>query len=220
MNAVVRSNFAVKPVVAALALAFAAVNAYAITPNQMPGAGRVTNVSTGATVNGGGVGADVVNLVSAPDLLTRTIDLAGAANARAVIQWGGIAGTGEVLNPAGFNIGASAIAEFHQLGRRRGVGAEHRRQRGRIADPGHAECVPERCHFGLRVERQWHLGDRQCADHRAVWRGLARCGSDRRHGEARFRPQQRYRRGRSSISRAASRRSRSGRWRRSTAMRC
>ena len=192
MNAVVKRNFAVKPVVAALTLAFAAVNAYAITPNQMPGAGRVTNVSTGATVNGGGVGTNVSNLVSAPDLVTSNIDLAGACSPRAVIQWGGVAGTGELLNPAGFNIGASAILNFTNSGRRRGVGAEHRRQRGRIADPGHAECVPGRSDFGVRVERQRHLGDRQCADHRAVWRGAARRGSHRRHGEARFRPQQRY----------------------------
>ena len=111
MNAVVKRNFAVKPVVAALTLAFAAVNAYAITPNQMPGAGRVTNVSTGATAFGGGVGTNVANLVSGS-----TIDLAGAANPRAVIQWGGVAGTGELLNPAGFNIGASATLNFTNSG--------------------------------------------------------------------------------------------------------
>ena len=85
MNAVVRKNFAVKPVVAALTLAFAAVNAYAITPNQMPAEGRVTTVSTAATVNGGGVGGDVANLVSGA-----TITLGGATAPRAVIQWGGL----------------------------------------------------------------------------------------------------------------------------------
>ena len=42
MNAVVKTKFAVKPVVAALALAFSAVNAYADpTPIAQPGQGLV-----------------------------------------------------------------------------------------------------------------------------------------------------------------------------------
>jgi hypothetical protein len=65
-----KTNFPVKPLVAAVALALAAVNAYADpTPNQLPGAGTVTAVSLGTTVvlgtnytlsGGGGVGTTIL----------------------------------------------------------------------------------------------------------------------------------------------------------------
>ncbi|HXX86236.1 MAG TPA: hypothetical protein VEN29_19925, partial [Casimicrobiaceae bacterium] len=113
MNTAAVKNFPVKPVVAAIALAFSAVTAEAVTPNQMPGAGLVTAVSTGATVNGGGVGTGVVNLIGTPTPPGPppwTITLSGAASPRAVIQWGGAGtgGLGEVLNPPGFNVGQAA----------------------------------------------------------------------------------------------------------------
>jgi len=112
MSTVVNSNFAVKPLVAAVALAFSAVSAYAApTLNQMPGAGRVTHVSTGTTVNGTGVGTDFTGLTS-PGSFT----LSGAANPRAVIQWGGVAGLTDVVNPAGFNIGQNAEVQFRNTG--------------------------------------------------------------------------------------------------------
>ena len=114
MNTEVKTNFAVKPLVAAVALALSAVNAYAApTPNQMPGAGTVTAVSAGATATcttgcggGGGVGTTFIN-VPTPS----TITLAGAAP-KAVIQWGGSGAPVDPLNPAGFNIGSNGKLTF------------------------------------------------------------------------------------------------------------
>src|ERR1700733_3397289 len=51
MNRVVKTKFAVKPVVTALALAFTAANVYADpTPTQLPGAGLIRNLSTGTAI--------------------------------------------------------------------------------------------------------------------------------------------------------------------------
>ena len=107
MSAVVKSNFALKPVVAALALTFSAVNAYAApTPNQMPGAGQVIGLTPGAATNFGVVGAPITGLVSGATILFGNV-----ANPRLIVQWGGTsaafpAGVPDATNPAGFNIGA------------------------------------------------------------------------------------------------------------------
>ena len=62
MNPTVNTKFALKPVVAALALTMGAGAAYAApTPNQMPGAGIITAVSLGST---NVVGSPFVNLAS------------------------------------------------------------------------------------------------------------------------------------------------------------
>ena len=117
MTTVARNQFAVKPLVAAVALACTAYNsAHAVTANQMPGAGLITAVSTGATVNGLTTGGAVINLVSSPT--AAQISLGGATAPRAVIQWGG-AGTGalgETLNPPGFNVGPGASLNFETAG--------------------------------------------------------------------------------------------------------
>ena len=106
-----------KPLVAAVALACTAYNsAHAVTANQMPGAGLITAVSTGATVNGLTTGGALINLVSSPT--AAQISLGGVSAPRAVIQWGG-AGTGalgEKLNPPGFNVGTGASLNFETAG--------------------------------------------------------------------------------------------------------
>ena len=100
---VAHPRFALKPVVAALALTLGAGAAVAApTPNQMPGAGIITAVSLGST---NVVGTPFVNLASPTGL---TID------GKVVIQWGGpgTAGLGETTNPHGFNLGSNAQLYF------------------------------------------------------------------------------------------------------------
>lgn len=120
MTSVVNQKFALKPVVAALALATAAGAAYAApTPNQMPGAGDVTNVSLGSTTPLGPI-IDLVNPT------TITVD------GKVVIKWGNPA-SAESKNPFGFNLGSNAALFF--TGQDRDVGrAEHRHQRQSVAD--------------------------------------------------------------------------------------
>ena len=105
--------FALNPVVSAVALALATAAQAAPTPNQLPGAGRVTDVSTGATVNGVGVNTNIVNLAN-----PATITLGGAATSLAVINWGGNATAilAEVTNPIGFNIGSAGKLTFTSAG--------------------------------------------------------------------------------------------------------
>ena len=117
MSSVAKTRFAVKPLVAAVALAFAGGNAYAITANQMPGAGLVTAVSAGTTVTSSScaactTGGAIVNLTSSPT--AAHVSLGGAVNPRAVIQWGGpgTGALGETTNPPGFNIGSGAQMNF------------------------------------------------------------------------------------------------------------
>ena len=128
MNTVVKTRFAVKPVVAALALAFSAVNAYADpTPTQLPGGGLIRSVNTGTTITstncfylvagacaGVGVAGDqVANGSPGAPFSPGAIQLNNAGTvARAVIRWGGNAGSTEVFNPQGFNIGQNASVFF------------------------------------------------------------------------------------------------------------
>ncbi|MFO1322767.1 MAG: hypothetical protein U1F15_01770 [Burkholderiales bacterium] len=135
MKAAQRGRFAVKPVVAALALAFAGVDAMADpTPTQLPGAGLVRAVNTGTTISspsvggvgfptwcitafcgqtGGVAGSQVFNGTLAAGGFPGSIQLNNAGTiARAVIRWGGNGGSLESYNPAGFNIGANATMYF------------------------------------------------------------------------------------------------------------
>ncbi|MFO1322763.1 MAG: hypothetical protein U1F15_01750 [Burkholderiales bacterium] len=122
--------------VAALALAFTAVNAYADpTPTQLPGAGLIRAVNTGTTISspsvfggpggatfcitsfcgqtGGVAGDQIFNGSLAPAIFPGSIQLNNAGTiARAVIRWGGNGGSLESYNPAGFNIGANATMYF------------------------------------------------------------------------------------------------------------
>ncbi len=100
---VTNTKFALKPVVAALALTMGAGAAYAApTPNQMPGAGIITAVSLGST---NVVGTPFVNLASPGGI---------GVDGKVVIQWGGpgTAGLGETTNPHGFNLGSNAQLYF------------------------------------------------------------------------------------------------------------
>lgn len=110
MDSAVQTKFNLKPVVAAVTVTLAAASAFAApTPNQLPGAGRVTDVSVGATVNGGGINTNIVNLAN-----PATITLGGAATSLAVINWGGNAAAiaAEFTNPIGFNIGSAGKLTF------------------------------------------------------------------------------------------------------------
>ncbi|MCC7218350.1 MAG: hypothetical protein IT517_16355, partial [Burkholderiales bacterium] len=96
----VQAPFALKPVVAAVALAASAAWA-APTPNQMPGGGIVTAVSLGSGIL---VGAPIINLANGAT---------GIVDGKVVITWGGpTAPPGEVTNPLGFNLGANATINF------------------------------------------------------------------------------------------------------------
>ena len=124
MNTVAGTRFAIKPVVAALALAFSAVNAYADpTPTQLPGGGLIRAVNTGTTISSpsvfyvvtgtGTAGDQVVNGSPGAPFFPGSIQLDNAgAVARAVIRWGGNAGSAELFNPQGFNIGQNATVFF------------------------------------------------------------------------------------------------------------
>ncbi len=103
MTSAVNTKFALKPVVAALALTLGAGAAVAApTPNQMPGAGIITAVSLGSL---NVVGSPLVNLVSGAGI---------GIDGKVVIQWGGpgTAGLGETTNPHGFNLGSNAAMYF------------------------------------------------------------------------------------------------------------
>ena len=123
MNAVAASRFPIKPVVAALALAFGSLNASADpTPTQLPGAGEIRAVGTGTTitspggawqVSGAGVGGEIYNGSLAAAVFPGSIQLNSASSvARAVIRWGGNKSTLETFNPQGFNIGSNATVYF------------------------------------------------------------------------------------------------------------
>ena len=102
MTSAFNTKFALKPVVAALALAAAAGSAIAApTPNQMPGAGIVTTVSLGSTTV---VGTPYINLVSGTNI---------AVDGKVIIRWGGATPPpGEITNPFGFNLGSNALLGF------------------------------------------------------------------------------------------------------------
>jgi len=123
MNTQAKSKFAVKPVVAALALAFSAVNAYAApTPIQQPGSGLIraltnttfitsnTSGTTGFLVSGGGVVGEQIWDGYADSRII--LNNGAGAYARAVITWGPFGTSFEARNPAGFNVGASAMLTF------------------------------------------------------------------------------------------------------------
>jgi hypothetical protein len=123
MNTEAKSKFAVKPVVAALALAFSAVNAYAApTPIQQPGSGLIraltnttfitsnTTATTGFIVSGGGVVGEQIWDGYADSRIT--LNNGAGSYARAVITWGPFGTSFETRNPAGFNVGASAVLTF------------------------------------------------------------------------------------------------------------
>jgi filamentous hemagglutinin family protein len=103
-NVKLKSSFAVKPLAVAMALAFSAVAAYAApTPNQMPGAGKVTAVNVG-TVQVNSVNVSTITGLVSGD----TLGLTGSTPAQAVITWGGAGAPADAVNPAGFNIGSGA----------------------------------------------------------------------------------------------------------------
>ena len=122
MNAVVKTKFAVKPVVAALALAFSAVNAYADpTPIAQPGQGLIRGLTAGASfatnttgttgfvITGGGlVGGQVYDGYANSEIRL----MSATPYARGVISWGKTAGTLELRNPGGFNVGQNAKLTF------------------------------------------------------------------------------------------------------------
>lgn len=124
MNAVASTRFPVKPLVAALAIAFAAGGAYADpTPNQLPGAGLIRAVGTGTSISitnnawltsGKGVAGDqIYNGTLAAGFFPGSIQLESTSNvARAVIRWGGNGASLETYNPQGFNIGTNAAVYF------------------------------------------------------------------------------------------------------------
>ncbi|MFO1398135.1 MAG: hypothetical protein U1F48_13825 [Burkholderiales bacterium] len=123
MNAVAASRFPIKPVVAALALAFGSLDALADpTPAQLPGAGQIRAVGAGTTitspngawqVSGGGVGGEIYNGSLAASVFPGSIQLNSASSiARAVIRWGGNGSSLETFNPQGFNIGSNATVYF------------------------------------------------------------------------------------------------------------
>jgi len=105
MTSVVNQKFALKPVVAALALATAAGSAIAApTPNQMPGWGTVAEISLGsAGTSQGGVGTPLVNLVSGGGI---------GVDGKVVLRWGGVGAPVDMINPHGFNLGANATMYF------------------------------------------------------------------------------------------------------------
>ena len=105
MTSVVNTKFAVKPVTAALALALSAGAAFAApTPNQMPGAGTVLDISLGGTTTAGAKGASIVNLISGG-----TIGVDG----KVVLRWGGTGAPVDAINPQGFNLGSNATLNFN-----------------------------------------------------------------------------------------------------------
>ncbi len=122
MKTVVRTTFAVKPVVAALALALSAANAYADPPPlAQPGSGLIvaltnganmatnTTATTGFIINGGGVvGSQVWDGYASSEIRIYS----PTPYVRGVIRWAGFAGSNETRNSAGFNIGALAKLTF------------------------------------------------------------------------------------------------------------
>ena len=108
MTSVVNTKFALKPVVAALALATAAGAAYAApTPNQMPGAGQFMAASIGGAVQINGGGAVPLNTTITGLINGSRIDVAG----KVVLNWG-VTSVIDPLNPHGFNLGSNATLFF------------------------------------------------------------------------------------------------------------
>ena len=122
MNTVVKTKFAVKPVVAALALAFSAVNAYADPPPlAQPGSGLIvaltnganfatnTTATTGFIINAGGVvGSQVWDGYASSEIRIYS----PTPYVRGVIRWGPFGGSFETRNSAGFNVGGLATLTF------------------------------------------------------------------------------------------------------------
>ncbi len=122
MNTAAKTKFAVKPVVAALALAFSAVNAYADPPPiAQPGSGLIVALTNGATfatnttgttgfvINGGGaVNGQVWDGYAQSEIRL----MSPTPYARGVIRWGPFGGSLEARNSAGFNVGALAKLTF------------------------------------------------------------------------------------------------------------
>ncbi len=105
MNPTVNTRFALKPVVAALALTMGAGAAYAApTPNQMPGAGVIVATSLGsAGTSQGGVGTPLTGLASGGGI---------GIDGKVIIRWGGTGAPVDATNPHGFNLGANATMYF------------------------------------------------------------------------------------------------------------
>jgi filamentous hemagglutinin family protein len=120
MNTVVKTKFAVKPVVAAVALAVSAGGALADpTANALPGGGKVIGVNLNTTfsavnytVSGtGGLGATILNATANVATISINNPCIGC-NVYGVIQWGGNAGVVDATNSNGFNIGRNAKLTF------------------------------------------------------------------------------------------------------------
>lgn len=101
-HSIVPNPFALKPLVAAVALATAAGWTHATpTPNQMPGAGIVAATSLGSAT---ALGTTYVNLTNGSTIVV---------DGKVVIRWGGPgAPAGETSNPYGFNLGVNAALAF------------------------------------------------------------------------------------------------------------
>jgi filamentous hemagglutinin family protein len=116
-NSITKTPFVVRPLAAAVALLVSAALNAAPTPNQMPGAGRVTNLSPGAAVAYGVTEAvATANPIVVGDSITGLQSTGwvgvGGPNARAVIQWGGAGAPVDLANPAGFNVGSAGKMQF------------------------------------------------------------------------------------------------------------
>ncbi len=102
----------------AIGTLFSGMALAAPSATQMPGGGQVIAVSTGTTVNGGGLGTTLANLPNGS-----TITLSNTTTTRyngvapyAVIRWGGSTGgtpnVADATNPQGFNVGSAAAVTF------------------------------------------------------------------------------------------------------------
>lgn len=80
-----------------------------IAANQMPGGGQVLAVSSGTSVNGGGVGKAITGLNPGASI---AIQNANNNTPYAVIRWGGSSAPADSTNPGGFNVGSSAAITF------------------------------------------------------------------------------------------------------------
>ena len=107
MTSVFNTKFALKPVVAALALATAAGSAFAApTVNQMPGAGQLQAVSLGSagtSLTGAVIGAPITGLVNGAGI---------GIDGKVVLRWGGTGAPVDAANPVGFNLGSNATLLF------------------------------------------------------------------------------------------------------------
>ena len=123
MNTVVKTKFAVKPVVAAVALAVSAGGALADpNPNQLPGGGVIVRVNPGTTfsspnytVSGAGAQGDTIRNANTNAATISIDNPCIGCGVFGVIRWGGAGVLPEVglgSNPLGFNIGSAAKLTF------------------------------------------------------------------------------------------------------------